>query len=51
MVKVPFQSTVPLSRRAIEARDERRCQVAGCDRSGQTVPLPAAVRAACEPAG
>lgn len=37
MVRVPFQSTVPLSRRAIEARDERRCQVAGCDRSGQTV--------------
>jgi 5-methylcytosine-specific restriction endonuclease McrA len=37
MVKVPFQSTVPLSRRAIEARDERRCQVAGCERSGQTV--------------
>ena len=37
MVKVPFQSTVPLSRRAIDARDERRCQVAGCDRGGQTV--------------
>lgn len=37
MVRVPFQSTVPLSRRAIEARDGRRCQVAGCDRVGQTV--------------
>jgi 5-methylcytosine-specific restriction endonuclease McrA len=37
MVKVPFQATVPLSRRAIEARDERSCQVAGCDRHGQTV--------------
>jgi 5-methylcytosine-specific restriction endonuclease McrA len=37
MVKVPFQATVPLSRRAIDARDERRCQVAGCDRHGQTV--------------
>ena len=37
MVKVPFQATVPLSRRAIEARDERRCQVSGCDRHGQTV--------------
>jgi 5-methylcytosine-specific restriction endonuclease McrA len=37
MVKVPFQSVAPLSRRAIEARDERRCQVVGCERSGQTV--------------
>ena len=37
MVRVPFQSTVPLSRRAIDARDERRCQVRGCDRHGQTV--------------
>ncbi|MBU6217193.1 MAG: HNH endonuclease [Acidobacteria bacterium] len=37
MVRVPFRSAVPLSRRAIEARDRRRCQVAGCDRAGQTV--------------
>ena len=37
MVRVPFQSTAALSRRAIEARDERRCQVVGCDRIGQTV--------------
>lgn len=37
MVRVPFRSAVPLSRRAIEARDRRRCQVTGCDRAGQTV--------------
>lgn len=37
MVRVPFQATVPLSRRALLARDEHRCQVAGCNRSGQTV--------------
>lgn len=37
MVRVPFSNTVPLSRRAIEARDDRRCQVDGCDRSGVTV--------------
>jgi 5-methylcytosine-specific restriction endonuclease McrA len=37
MVRVPFQATVPLSRRALLARDEHRCQVSGCSRSGQTV--------------
>jgi len=37
MVKVPFQATVPLSRRALLARDEHRCQVLGCNRAGQTV--------------
>lgn len=37
MVRVPFRSTVPLTRRAIEARDRRSCQVAGCDRPGRTV--------------
>jgi 5-methylcytosine-specific restriction endonuclease McrA len=37
MVRVPFQATATLSRRAIEARDERRCQVVGCDRIGHTV--------------
>lgn len=37
MVKVPFQATVPLSRKALLARDEHRCQVLGCNRSGQTV--------------
>lgn len=37
MVRVPFQATAPLSRRAIQARDGRRCQVAGCSRIGQTI--------------
>lgn len=37
MVRVPFQATVPLSRRALLARDEHRCQVWGCNRAGQTV--------------
>jgi 5-methylcytosine-specific restriction endonuclease McrA len=37
MVRVPFQATAPLSRRAILARDGHRCQVSGCSRSGQTV--------------
>ncbi len=37
MVTVPFQAVAPLSRRAIDARDDRRCQVVGCERAGQTV--------------
>jgi 5-methylcytosine-specific restriction endonuclease McrA len=37
MVRVPFQATAPLSRRAIQARDGHRCQVQGCGRPGQTV--------------
>lgn len=37
MVRVPFQATAPLSRRALLARDGHRCQVAGCNRIGQTV--------------
>ncbi|MBM3662423.1 MAG: HNH endonuclease [Actinobacteria bacterium] len=37
MVRVPFRANVPLTRRAIEARDQRRCQVSGCDRPGRTV--------------
>ena len=36
-VRVPFQATAPLSRRALQARDGHRCQVVGCNRSGQTV--------------
>ena len=37
MVKVPFQATAPLSRRAIQARDGKVCQVVGCRRVGQTI--------------
>jgi 5-methylcytosine-specific restriction endonuclease McrA len=37
MVRVPFRVSAPLTRRTIEARDERRCQVASCDRAGHTV--------------
>ncbi len=37
MVRVPFQATAPLSRRAIRTRDHHRCQVSGCNRPGQTV--------------
>ena len=37
MVRVPFQATAPLSRRAIQTRDGHRCQVAGCSRKGQTI--------------
>jgi 5-methylcytosine-specific restriction endonuclease McrA len=37
MVRVPFQATAPLSRRALLARDGHRCQVVGCSRVGQTV--------------
>ncbi len=36
-VRVPFQATMPLSRPALQARDARRCQVAGCNRAGQTI--------------
>lgn len=37
MVRVPFQAAAPFSRRALRARDEGRCQFAGCKRSGTTV--------------
>ena len=37
MVRVPFQATAPLSRRAIQARDGRRCQVKGCSRVAHTI--------------
>ncbi len=37
MVRVPFQATAPLSRRAIQTRDAHRCQVTGCSRKGQTI--------------
>src|SRR5690606_29897934 len=37
MVRVPFQATAPLSRRAIQTRDGHRCQVTGCSRKGQTI--------------
>ncbi len=37
MVRVPFQATAPLSRRAIEARDGHDCQVVGCRRIGHTI--------------
>lgn len=37
MVRVPFQATAPLSRRAIQTRDNHRCQVTGCNRKGQTI--------------
>jgi 5-methylcytosine-specific restriction endonuclease McrA len=37
MVKVPFCSTVPLSRRAVLVRDGRRCQFSHCERPASTV--------------
>jgi len=37
MVKVPFVSTVPLSRRAVLVRDRRRCQFAHCGRPATTI--------------
>ena len=37
MVRVPFRSTVPLSRRAVLLRDAKRCQFAHCGRSAATV--------------
>ncbi len=37
MVRVPFQATAPLSRRAIQTRDGHHCQVTGCQRKGQTI--------------
>jgi 5-methylcytosine-specific restriction endonuclease McrA len=37
MVRVPFQATAPLSRRAIQARDGKSCQVVDCQRVGQTI--------------
>ena len=37
MVRVPFRSTVPLSRRAVLARDNKRCQFSHCERSASTI--------------
>ena len=37
MVRVPFNSHVPLSRRAVLVRDGRRCQFAHCSRTATTV--------------
>lgn len=37
MVKVPFRATVPLSRKAVLMRDERRCQFTHCRRTATTI--------------
>jgi 5-methylcytosine-specific restriction endonuclease McrA len=37
MVKVPFTSTIPLSRRAVLVRDARHCQFTHCERPAATV--------------
>ena len=37
MVRVPFRTSVPLSRRAVLARDNKRCQFSHCNRSASTV--------------
>jgi len=37
MVRVPFAATVPLSRKAVLARDRRSCQFTHCSRVGSTV--------------
>lgn len=37
MVRVPFAATVPLSRKAVLARDRRGCQFTHCSRVGSTV--------------
>lgn len=37
MVNIPFRASVPLTRRALRARDEDQCQVRGCNRKGDTV--------------
>ena len=37
MVKVPFATTVPLSRRAVLVRDARHCQFSHCARPAATV--------------
>src|SRR5690606_23037504 len=37
MVKVPYNSRVPLNRRTLTWRDRGECQVKGCDRRGNTV--------------
>lgn len=37
MVRVPFHSTLPLSRQAVLVRDGRRCQFDHCTRSASTV--------------
>lgn len=37
MVRVPFRSHAPLSRRAVMMRDERRCQYSHCRRKAGTI--------------
>jgi 5-methylcytosine-specific restriction endonuclease McrA len=37
MVKVPYQSRVPLNRRTLAFRDKGACQVVGCARRGTTI--------------
>lgn len=37
MVRVPFRATAPLSRRAVLARDSKRCQFSHCNRVASTV--------------
>lgn len=36
-VQIPFRATMPLTRRALLARDDHVCQVAECHRAGTTV--------------
>lgn len=37
MVKVPFRATVPLSKRGVLVRDEKRCQFSHCNRTASTI--------------
>lgn len=36
-VRVPYRSKVPLSRKALMARDNHECQFVGCKRRGETI--------------
>lgn len=36
-VRIPYKSKVPLSRKALMARDNHECQFVGCDRRGETI--------------
>ena len=36
-VKVPYRATVPLTRKAVLARDENQCQFTHCNRTGDTM--------------
>lgn len=36
-VQIPFKATYPLNRRSLLARDNRECQVSGCERAGTTI--------------